>query len=111
MRVIKSIEDGKASNLVAQSIRNGGRVISPQYKTTLCNQAINADIGKFHLYDNLFYLKADCKFGSVNCNFAHSEEELRTVQENLAEINPNYKGNKMFSGNIRKIMSFSRHSL
>ena len=36
--------------------------------------------------------KADCKFGSVNCNFAHSEDELRTVQENLAEINPNYKG-------------------
>ena len=39
-----------------------------------------------------FLLKADCKFGSINCNFAHSEEELRTVQENLAEINPNYKG-------------------
>ena len=40
LRVIKSIEEGKASNLVAQSIRNGGRVISPQYKTTLCNQVI-----------------------------------------------------------------------
>ena len=38
--MIKSIEEGKASNLVAQSIRNGGRVISPQYKTTLCNQVI-----------------------------------------------------------------------
>jgi len=47
--------------------------ISPQYKTILCNQP-------------------DCKFGSANCNFAHSQDELRTVQQNLAEINPNYKG-------------------
>ena len=91
LRVIKSIEEGKASNLVAQSIRNGGRVISPQYKTTLCNQVIVKLIKSFVLILT-FLLKADCKFGSINCNFAHSEEELRTVQENLAEINPNYKG-------------------
>ena len=56
MRVIKSIEEGKASNLVAQSIRNGGRVISPQYKTTLCNQVI--------------YSKADKKF-FLSFNFFH----------------------------------------
>ena len=49
MRVIKSIEEGKASNLVAQSIRNGGRVISPQYKTTLCNQVTVKLIKSFFL--------------------------------------------------------------
>merc|ERR1719219_2969771 len=46
---------------------------SPQYKTVMCSN------------------HHDCKFAS-SCNFAHSESELRTVQQNLAEINPNYKG-------------------
>ena len=52
---------------------SGRGSISPQYKTVLCNQT-------------------DCKFGSESCNFAHTVAELRTVQQNLAEINPNYKG-------------------
>ena len=58
---------------VLENLSPNNKMISPQYKTILCNQS-------------------DCKFGSANCNFAHSEDEIRTVQQNLAEINPNYKG-------------------
>jgi len=56
------------------NVLQSNKAISPQYKTVLCN------------------LNDECKFGQANCNFAHSESELRTVQQNLAEINPNYKG-------------------
>lgn len=67
----------KPADLIAAGVwtspGSGSKAISPQYKTVMCNQP-------------------DCKFGSSNCNFAHSEAELRTVQQNLAEINPNYKG-------------------
>ena len=59
------------------NVLQSNKAISPQYKTVLCN------------------LNDECKFGQANCNFAHSESELRTVQQNLAEINPNYKGNKI----------------
>jgi len=65
----------KTGDLVAAGVWNSSssKIISPQYKTVLCTND-------------------DCKFGSSSCNFAHSEGELRTVQQNLAEINPNYKG-------------------
>ena len=66
LRIVKSSE-------VHNNMSSASKHISPQYKTILCNQP-------------------DCKFGSANCNFAHSQDELRTVQQNLAEINPNYKG-------------------
>ena len=35
--------------------------------------------------------QTDCSFGPA-CSFAHGRAELRTVQQNLAEINPSYKG-------------------
>ena len=62
-----------STGAVAGGGASGRGSISPQYKTVLCNQT-------------------DCKFGSESCNFAHTVAELRTVQQNLAEINPNYKG-------------------
>ena len=57
-------------------IGTGGRqeqvIASPQFKTVLCQQK-------------------NCQFAE-SCCFAHGQGELRTVQQNLAQMNPNYKG-------------------
>eukprot|EP00092_Neocalanus_flemingeri_P016244 GFUD01017587.1.p1 GENE.GFUD01017587.1~~GFUD01017587.1.p1 ORF type:complete len:378 (+),score=118.98 GFUD01017587.1:187-1320(+) len=45
--------------------------VGPLYKTSLCKLE-------------------SCQYGS-NCSYAHEGEELRTVRQNLAEMNPHYK--------------------
>eukprot|EP00092_Neocalanus_flemingeri_P022157 GFUD01024033.1.p1 GENE.GFUD01024033.1~~GFUD01024033.1.p1 ORF type:complete len:400 (+),score=127.13 GFUD01024033.1:58-1200(+) len=45
--------------------------VGPQYKTSLCKLE-------------------SCQYGS-DCWYAHEGEELRTVRQNLAEMNPHYK--------------------